>query len=99
MSVPALTEFAAMLVPSWARQKAEAMKKTPALFWEPPSSRKDWRRSRGFQMGSPLKMMVEEEETMMPMKEVMAKPQGMVINWDRKASDGFLAKRAKSGSF
>ena len=34
----------------------------------------------------------------MPMKEVMAKPTGMVISWERKASEGLRAKRAKSGS-
>lgn len=33
------------------------------------------------------------------MKEVIAKPQGMVINCGRNASDGLRAKRAKSGSF
>lgn len=43
-------------------------------------------------------MMVEEEDTMMPMKEVMAKPRGMVISWGRKASLGLFAKRVKSGS-
>ena len=35
---------------------------------------------------------------MIPMKDVTAKPTGMVINWDHSASLGFLAKRAKSGS-
>jgi hypothetical protein len=99
MSVPAETLLAAMLVPSWARAKAVAMKKTPARLAEPPSLRKDCRRERGFQMGSPWKMTVEEEETMMPMKEVMAKPTGMVISWDQKASRGLRAKREKSGSF
>lgn len=99
ISVPADTELAAMLVPSCARQKAAPMKKTPALFAEVPSSRKDWRSLRGFQMGSPLKMTVEDEDTMMPMKDVMAKPQGMVISWGKKASEGLRAKRAKSGSF
>lgn len=43
-------------------------------------------------------MTVDEDETMIPMNEVMAKPQGIVINCGRKASEGFLAKRAKSGS-
>jgi len=57
-----------MLVPSWARANAKAMKKTPARFLDEPSLRNCWRRSRGFQMGSPWKMMVEEEETIMPMK-------------------------------
>ena len=35
---------------------------------------------------------------MIPMKDVTAKPRGMVKNCDHKASLGFLAKRAKSGS-
>ena len=43
--------------------------------------------------------MVEEDDTIMPMKDVTAKPRGMVINWDHSASLGFLAKRAKSQSF
>ena len=98
ISVPAEMEFAAIFVPSWARQKAEAMKKTPALFLDPPSLRKDSRRTSGFQIGSPLKMMVEDDETMIPMKLVTAKPQGMVINCGRNASDGFLANLEKSGS-
>ena len=88
-----------MLVPSWARAKALAMKKTPARFLELPSSRKDCSRSSGFQIGSPLKITVEEEETIMPMKEVMAKPMGMVSNCDQRASLGLRAKREKSGSF
>lgn len=44
-------------------------------------------------------MTVEEEETMMPMNEVMANPIGMVRSWDQNASLGCRAKRAKSGSF
>lgn len=43
-------------------------------------------------------MTAEEEETMIPMKEITANPTGMVINWDQKASRGFLANREKSGS-
>ena len=35
---------------------------------------------------------------MMPMKEVTAKPMGMVKSWDQSASLGLRAKRAKSGS-
>lgn len=35
---------------------------------------------------------------MTPMKEVIAKPTGMVISCDQSASLGFLAKREKSGS-
>lgn len=87
-----------MLVPSWARAKAKAIKKTPARLREVPSPRKDWRRSRGFQIASP-NMMTEEEETIMPMKEVIAKPMGMVKSWDHRASFGLMANLAKSGSF
>ena len=43
-------------------------------------------------------MTVEEDETIMPMNEVTAKPTGIVMNCDHSASRGFLAKRAKSGS-
>ncbi len=35
---------------------------------------------------------------MIPMKEVTAKPIGMVSNCDQKASRGFRANREKSGS-
>jgi hypothetical protein len=98
MSEPADTEFAAMFVPSWARVKAAAMKKTPARLGEPPSSRNEVRRSRGFQIGSPPKMITEEEDTIIPIKEVVAKPMGMVKNWDQSASLGLPAKRLKSAS-
>jgi len=50
-------------------------------------------------MGSPLKMTVDDDETMIPMNEVRPKPQGMVRSWDQNASLGLRAKRAKSGSF
>lgn len=43
-------------------------------------------------------MTVEEDDTMIPMKDVMAKPTGIVISWDHRASFGLRAKRAKSGS-
>ena len=43
-------------------------------------------------------MTVEEDETMIPMKEVIAKPKGMVNNCDHSASLGFFANLAKSGS-
>jgi hypothetical protein len=76
-----------------------AIKKTPALFLEPPSFRKDCKSSRGFQIGSPLKITVEDDDTMIPMKEVMAKPMGIVKSCDQRASLGLRAKRAKSGSF
>lgn len=98
MSVPAETELAAMLVPSWARANASAMKKTPARFLLVPSFRNDCRRSRGFQIASP-KMTFEDEDTIIPMKEVIANPMGIVRSWDHRASFGLRAKRAKSGSF
>ena len=98
MSVPAETELAAMLVPSCASEKAAAMKKTPARFLEPPSSRIKPRRSSGSQTG-PVSgyRAAEEEETMMPMKDVKAKPMGMVQSCDQRASLGLPAKREKSG--
>ena len=77
---------------------ARAMKKTPARFLLVPSFKKDWRRTRGFQIGLP-KMTVEEEDTMMPMNEVTAKPMGIVKSWDQRASFGLRANREKSGSF
>src|SRR6478735_585814 len=94
-SVPAETELAAMLVPSCARAKDVAMKKTPKRSPELPSSMNLSRRSRGFQMASSYRT-EEAEETMMPMNEVMAKPKGIVIIWDQSASLGFCANREKS---
>lgn len=52
VSEPAETEFAAMLVPSWARAKAAAMKNTPVRFPAPPSTMNRLSRSMGFQMAS-----------------------------------------------
>jgi hypothetical protein len=49
-------------------------------------------------MGCP-KMTEDEEETMIPMKLVMAKPSGTVKSCAQRASLGRRAKRAKSGSF
>lgn len=43
-------------------------------------------------------MTVEEEETMMPMKDVSANPIGIVKSCDQNADLGVLAKREKSGS-
>jgi hypothetical protein len=40
--------------------------------------------------------MPEAEDTRMPMREVMAKPAGMVMSWDQKASLGFPANLEKS---
>lgn len=48
-------------------------------------------------MDSP-KITVEEDETMIPIKEVKANPQGIVMSCDQSASDGFMANREKSGS-
>ena len=53
ISVPAETEFAAIFVPSWARAKDDAIKKTPTRVPVPPSSKKNLRRSRGFQISWP----------------------------------------------
>ena len=102
MSVPADTELAAMLVPSCARAKAAARAKTAmrerglevALS---AGELRIWaRRSRGFQTVVP-KMTVEEEETAMPMKDVVAKLMGIVRSWGQRASLGWRAKREKSG--
>ena len=43
-------------------------------------------------------MTVEDDDTMIPIKDVIANPIGMVNNWDQRASLGFLANREKSGS-
>ena len=43
-------------------------------------------------------MTLEDDETIIPMKDVTAKPTGIVMNWDQRASLGFLANLAKSGS-
>lgn len=74
------------------------MKKTPARSLDVPSLRNCWSSSRGFQIVVE-NITVDEDDTIMPMKEVMANPTGMVINWDQRASLGLRAKRAKSGSF
>ncbi len=72
-----------MSVPSYATTKAAAMKKTPVLLADDPSPgslRNFESRSRGFQIGSPLKMTTEQEETMMPINDVTPKPIGIVKN-------------------
>ncbi len=53
MSVPADTELAAMLVPSWARVKAKDIMKTPKRAAPLAPSRKLLSRFKGFQIGSP----------------------------------------------
>lgn len=99
MSVPAATELAAIFVPSWARIKAAAMKKTPTRLAEPPSFRNEVSNSRGFQIGSPPKITTDDEDTIIPMKQVTPKPMGIVRSWDHLTSLGFLAKRLKSSEF
>jgi hypothetical protein len=69
-----------MFVPSCARAKADAIKKTPARLPDDPSLRNDVKSSKGFQMGAPPKITTEEDETMIPIKEVTAKPVGIVKN-------------------
>lgn len=97
MSVPAEMELAEMLVPSWARQKTAAIKKTPVLAPAEPWFKKELSTSRGDQRVSPT-MMVEAEDTMIPMKEVREKARGMVMAWDQTADFLVLEKRVKSGS-
>ena len=55
------------------------MMKTPNLSPELAPSRKLLRRSKGFQIGLPY-ITVEDDDTIMPIKEVTANPTGMVIN-------------------
>jgi hypothetical protein len=70
-----------MLVPNWARVKAAAIMNTPKRWPRPLFSPKnDSSRFSGFQIGSPPKITVDEEETMMPIKLVMANPSGIVNN-------------------
>lgn len=44
-------------------------------------------------------MIVDDEDTMMPIKDVTANPIGIAKSCDQKASLGLPAKRAKSASF
>ena len=44
-------------------------------------------------------MSTEEDDTIIPMKDVTAKLAGIVMSCDQIASLGFAAKREKSGSF
>ena len=79
-SVPALTLFAAMLVPSCASTKDAAIAKTAkrVVLLAPSSSRNNPSKSRGDQIVRPLKMTVELEAVMMPIMLVKAKPHGIV---------------------
>lgn len=92
-----------MFVPNCANAKAKEMMKTPNLagpfaVWPVFGLRRKYdSKLSGFHMASP-QITAEDEETMMPTNDVTAKPTGMVMSWDQRASLGFLAKRAKSGS-
>ena len=83
MSVPAETEFAAIFVPSCASAKAKDMMKTPNLAGPLAVApvfgltKKYDSRFNGFQIGCPY-ITAEDDDTMMPMKEVTAKPMGIV---------------------
>ena len=85
MSVPADTEFAAIFVPNCASAKAKDIMNTPNLAGPLAVApvfgltKKYDSRFNGFQMGSPY-ITAEEDDTMMPMKEVTAKPTGIVIS-------------------
>ena len=74
-----------MFVPSCARAKANEITNTPNLvapFAVSPLfglTKKYVSKSSGFQIGFP-KVTAEEDDTMTPMKDVTAKPTGMVIN-------------------
>ena len=69
-----------MLVPSCARAKAVEIMKTPNRSPDEAPSRKKPSSSKGFQIGLSY-MMVEEEDTMIPMNDVQANPMGIVKSW------------------
>ena len=73
------------------------MKNTPARFFAPPSCKKLVSNSNGFQIAFP-NITVDELETIIPINDVRAKQIGIAKSWGKKASFGFLAKRAKSGA-
>lgn len=73
------------------------MTNTPNRSEELAPSRNFVRRSSGFQIALP-KMTLDDEETIMPIKEVRANPIGIVKSWDHSALLGLFAKREKSGS-
>lgn len=85
-----------MLVPNWAKAKPAPMTKIPNRSAELAPFKNIPRSVSGFQTASP-KITLEEEETMIPINEVTAKPTGMVINCGQKASLGLRAYLAKSG--
>ena len=70
------TELAAILVPNCASAKPVEMKNTPARFLDPPSCRKDVSSSNGFQIAWP-NIIVDDDETIIPIKDVSAKQIGM----------------------
>jgi len=88
-----------MFVPSWASVNAAAMTKTPNRSAPLASAERNWdKRSSGFQMTVP-NITLEEDDTIMPINEVAAKPIGIVNSCDQRASLGFRANLEKSGSF
>lgn len=98
-SVPAETELAEILVPSWARANPVAIIKIPKRWPELAPFKNMPRRSRGFQTGSVSKITDEEDDTIIPINEVIPNPIGIVSNCDHSASFGVRANRVKSGSF
>jgi hypothetical protein len=79
LKLTAETEFAAIFVPSCASAKPVEMKNTPARFLDPPSCRKEVSSSNGFQMAWP-NIIVDDDETIIPIKDVRAKQMGMANN-------------------
>jgi hypothetical protein len=79
MSVPADTEFAAILVPSWAKAKPVEIMKTAKRSAELAPSRNFFNTSSGFHIIWPYST-EDDEETIIPMNDVMANPTGIVIN-------------------
>jgi hypothetical protein len=76
--VPAETEFAAILVPNCATANPLEITKIPNLSAELALSRNIPQRVNGFHTAFP-KITLEEDETMIPMNEVIANPTGIVI--------------------
>lgn len=96
--VPAETELAAIFVPSCANVKPLAITKTPKRSAELAPSRNRPKSVRGFHISRP-KITLEEDVTMIPMKDVTAKPTGMVTSCDHTVSLGLRENLVKSGLF
>lgn len=97
MSVPAERELAEILVPTWAMVKQKARMNTPPRSPLELPSKNFERTSNGFQKVS-LYRYVEALETRTPIKHVMEKQIGRVINCDQIAAFGLLANLEKSGA-